>query len=335
MIKGFRHTAKALFNILEAKYENQRWPCQQYQIPSQVDALMKHVLRRINEAPDLYFMVYTIVDGIFFSESNGAWAAEYCESMPSDYLHTVYADLHRMVVMFGFDGQRRDLEHMINSGIGFEPWIWYWAPDTDNEVHKEVFRLVESAHTTWDGAEYGMWLQWFETKVAQIANGDGQTRAFGAELVPNPRNPKPYQMKVTELDVVLVNDLGVDVAVNRIFDAREVADTDRDGPKSFQLAASASRKIVTRDGEVWSAEYTVAGQKRRTEVTADCRWGVFQEVWLSEIKGASETKKDTTTSKGLSAMRARELKDLLQERGLETRGTKATLIERILRSNDK
>ena len=194
MIKGFRHTAKALFNILEAKYENQRWPCQQYQIPSQVDALMKHVLRRINEAPDLYFMVYTIVDGIFFSESNGAWAAEYCESMPSDYLHTVYADLHRMVVMFGFDGQRRDLEHMINSGIGFEPWIWYWAPETDNEVHKEVFRLVESAHTTWDGAEYGMWLQWFETKVAQIVSGDGQTRAFGVELVPNPRNPKPYQV---------------------------------------------------------------------------------------------------------------------------------------------
>ena len=199
MIKGFRHTAKALFNILEAKYENQRWPCQQYQIPSQVDALMKHVLRRINEAPDLYFMVYTIVDGIFFSESNGAWAAEYCESMPSDYLHTVYADLHRMVVMFGFDGQRRDLEHMINSGIGFEPWIWYWAPETDNEVHKEVFRLVESAHTTWDGAEYGMWLQWFETKVAQIVNGGGQTRAFGAELVPNPRNPKPYQV-TTEID---------------------------------------------------------------------------------------------------------------------------------------
>ena len=69
---------------------------------------------------------------------------------------------------------------------------------------------------------------------------------------------------MTELDVVLVNDLGVDVAVNRIFDAREVADTDRDGPKFFMLAASASKKIVTRDGEVWSAEYTVAGQKRRT-----------------------------------------------------------------------
>ena len=61
-----------------------------------------------------------------------------------------------------------------------------------------------------------------------------------------------------------MNDLGVDVAVNRIFDAREVADTDRDGPKFFMLAASASKKIVTRDGEVWSAEYTVAGQKRRT-----------------------------------------------------------------------
>ena len=34
-------------------------------------------------------------------------------------------------------------------------------------------------------------------------------------------------------------------------------------------------------------------------------------------------------------MRARELKNLLQERGLETRGTKATLIERILRSNNE
>ena len=90
------------------------------------------------------------------------------------------------------------------------------------------------------------------------------------------------------------------------------------------LVAPAEKVVSKRPHRGWAAE-----------VTVDCRWGVFQEVWLSEIKGASETKKDTTTSKGLSAMRARELKNLLQERGLETRGTKATLIERILRSNNE
>ena len=53
--------------------------------------------------------------------------------------------------MFGFDGQRRDLDTTIQYGIGFEPWLWYWAPDPvfGGGVHKEVFRMMEAAHIDW------------------------------------------------------------------------------------------------------------------------------------------------------------------------------------------
>jgi hypothetical protein len=30
---------------------------------------------------------------------------------------------------FGFDGQPRDLDYVMQHGTGFEPWFWYFAPD--------------------------------------------------------------------------------------------------------------------------------------------------------------------------------------------------------------
>ena len=57
VIKGFRHTAKALFHILERKYESKPvdFPCTTYAMPSQAPAMLEHALRRINESPELYY----------------------------------------------------------------------------------------------------------------------------------------------------------------------------------------------------------------------------------------------------------------------------------------
>jgi hypothetical protein len=96
VIKGYRHTANALFHILEAKYHQEPWPCTTYQLPGETDAMLSHAMRRINEAPDLYNMVYTLVDGIFF-EKAGDWSAKYCEGMPFEYINKEYGEVHRMV----------------------------------------------------------------------------------------------------------------------------------------------------------------------------------------------------------------------------------------------
>ena len=85
-------------------------------------------------------VVYTLVDAVFFEKAaeDAAWSATYCESMPFEYINRVHGHQDRLVVMFGFDGQRRDLDEEINTGIGFEPWLWYWAGSTTDQVHKEV-----------------------------------------------------------------------------------------------------------------------------------------------------------------------------------------------------
>ena len=171
VIKGFRHTAKALFHILERKYQSEPidFPCTTYAMPSEAPAMLDHALRRINEAPDLYNMVYTLVDGVFFDEGGAGWNARYCEGMPFEYINKMHGHEHRLIVMMGFDGQRRDLDMTIKHGIGFEPWLWYWAPDS-HITHKEVFRMVESAHTDWGGELYaGTFKHWGISKVEQVS----------------------------------------------------------------------------------------------------------------------------------------------------------------------
>ena len=97
VIKGYRHTANALFHILEAKYQQEPWPCTTYQVPQETDEMLGQAMRRINEAPDLYNMVYTLADGIFFEQTGGSWSAKYCEGMPFEYINKEYGNMHRMV----------------------------------------------------------------------------------------------------------------------------------------------------------------------------------------------------------------------------------------------
>ena len=120
--------------------------------------------------------------------------------------------------------------------------------------------------------------------------------------------------------------------------------------------AGKTSKIVARDGEVWRVAYNLNGRKRSLEFKADFRWGIFQEVYLSELKAAKEAgssmekaldaragRKEkapekeaeeeavsVTKRQELERLNARGLKALLKEQGLDTKGTKASLLERLL-----
>jgi hypothetical protein len=95
-------------------------------------------------------MFYTLGDAMVFAKGRSdQWEVTYMEDMPVDYLNTKYKASHRMWWTFGFDGQRRTLADSIEKGTGFEPWIWYWAPNVKEERYREVFRSVENLHTDW------------------------------------------------------------------------------------------------------------------------------------------------------------------------------------------
>eukprot|EP01051_Picozoa_sp_SAG22_P004212 SAG22_NODE_220_length_14862_cov_73.769424_3_plen_864_part_00 len=378
VIKGFRHTATALFHVLEAKYHAEPWPTTTFSMPEQADALLEHAMTRVGEAPDLYNMVYTLVDGIFFDKGDdGKWSARYCEGMPWEYINSEYGDKHRMVVMMGFDGQRRSLETTIQMGIGFEPFLWYWAPNPTTKgakLHKEVLRLSELPHLDWSGGIYGrIWNEWGRRIIGQITSDQN--------LITPSRGPAgDYNMRVMELDMVIINDLGVDVQLQRQRYADRTRMPDEQAAAwassvpedviSYEMVANkdyhtgmetthdvtsgggTAQKVVTRDGEVWRATYTDPETNRQAHlnVDVDFRWGIFQEVWLSEVKAGgghasgykvgtpardrkfvSTNKQEnaTLTREEIELMKVKEIKELLKAKGLDSKGKKATLVDRL------
>ena len=196
--------------------------------------------------------------------------------------------------------------------------------------------MVESAHTDWGGDLYkNTFKRWGMTKVGQIMDGTAGTQTaepFGAE------NRMPYNMRVMELDLSVVNDLGAEVTLRRTKDDRPqgaettAAASDKDRFRLSQEVPVA--KILTRDGEVWQAEWSVNDRKRSTKFTVDFRWGVFQEIYLSEIAAGRQKSgaPQLMRREELEQLKARELKSLLEDRGLDTRGKKTALVERLLQA---
>ena len=71
-IHGLRYTARCLFRILEARYEAEPWPTQEYvfrgarEDRSNLEALVERTLTRIDEGDAPYQMVGAVGDGIVF-----------------------------------------------------------------------------------------------------------------------------------------------------------------------------------------------------------------------------------------------------------------------------
>ena len=98
---------------------------------------------------------------------------------------------------------------------------------------------------------------------------------------------------------------------------------------------STAQKIVTRDGEAWKATFKLNGQTKTLKFVVDFRWGIFQEVWLSELAGAKSSATNAkgnkyTTRAEMEAMKVRDIKARLEVKGIGTKGKKSTLVDRLL-----
>lgn len=138
VIKGFRYTARALFRILSEKHFGEdMWNSKTFCMPRQQAELSAHANGRMNEAAAPYLVFYSLGDGVIFEpnetgdDENGGcvMTAKYQEEVPIDHFTERFGHLHRMWWSFGFDGQPRDLDYVMNHGTGFEPWFWYFSPD--------------------------------------------------------------------------------------------------------------------------------------------------------------------------------------------------------------
>ena len=130
-------------------------------------------------------MFYTLGDGMVLlpgDDGEEEWTVRYHEEMPVDYFNKQYAAHHRLMWVFGFDGQHRTLTESLSKGTGFEPWIWHWPPATGAEAgaaptRAEVFRMTEQLHTDWSGDFFSFSLKrWLFSKIDMVSRGRERKR---------------------------------------------------------------------------------------------------------------------------------------------------------------
>ena len=81
-IHGFRYNAKALFFILESRYQNQAWPGES--IAGDVETILRRILERINTSSALW-QQFGFLGDLLVREEDGR--ATYYEEMPVDLIH--------------------------------------------------------------------------------------------------------------------------------------------------------------------------------------------------------------------------------------------------------
>ena len=165
-IHGFRYTTRALFRMLETKYQQQHWPGRSLfpdvnvwgggiglggigcnagdlliQAPngctapkamdSPFETLLNRIFSRIDTASGPYQMVAILGDGIVFrcpggESSNATIVAEYMEDIPLDHFNERYAQLPRLWWGFGYQKQRKALWPLWTY---FQVQLWYHSGD--------------------------------------------------------------------------------------------------------------------------------------------------------------------------------------------------------------
>ena len=368
-IHGFRYTARALFHILEAKYEARPaalWNQQEYSVPKDNQKIAQRIMRRINEASGPYQMFYTLGDGMVLNppKDGGSWTLTYFEEIPIDYLNWKYAGQHRLMWLFGFDGQRRTLTESIAKGTGFEPSVWYWPPETTTTegLDTEIFRMIEHLHTDWSGDFFDFSLRrWFSAKIEAIMLGQGSS---GHNLMQGKESNgrghfddhlgfdafngrRTSEFAVVEVDFTVVNRLKKKGSTLSLYKATDM------GTPIAQLSSKEFHRMVSYDGEAFVAEGRGANGKliTREEWTVRFSRGIVQERHVegpqpaaTPPSGAGAGKVADASPGGsgsgsdypplpplaeLEELKARDLKELLTERGLNTKGKKAALLSRL------
>jgi hypothetical protein len=105
-IHGFRYCVRALYRMLEAKYEGRPWPSRS--LPADPQFLTEAVIGRVNRTSALWQEFGFLCDLIVVGQ-NGS--ASYYEEMPVDYVHERYRTEEQYFVItleYGTDHDRFD-----------------------------------------------------------------------------------------------------------------------------------------------------------------------------------------------------------------------------------
>ena len=204
-IHGFRYTARALYYILMAKYEDTPWPSTTYEFNKSpedvkmVDVLTDMFISQIDEAAAPYQMISTMAHGVIFECEQ--WpagvsvptkiTAKYVKDVPWDYFNIKYRNYSRVAWTFSYDGQRRSLSDTIAEGTRHEVHIWEFEGQCDPAYRrdpaaatastvpsKNVIVLDEQLHVEWNSPFHrAAILRMFEQRLSSIMN-----QAEGAQL---------------------------------------------------------------------------------------------------------------------------------------------------------
>ena len=180
-IHGFRYTARALYNILMATYEDTPWPVsttyafnKSPEDTNAVGMLTDMFIRQIDEAAAPYQMISTLAHGVIFecehwpdgSSAPTRITAKYVKDVPWDYFNSKYRNYSRVAWTFSYDGQRRRLSDTIAEGTRHEVHIWEFEGPCDPAYRrqgpaangsivsavpsKNVIVLEEQLHVEWN-----------------------------------------------------------------------------------------------------------------------------------------------------------------------------------------
>lgn len=162
-IHGFRYTARAMFTVLEEKYEAQPWPQQKFEVGAvsaqkDLQVVTEALLHRINTGDGPYPMTAVIGDGILLNcgeegeegeGSSDTMEMDYHFNVPIAAFHNKYETRPRIVFSFGYgDGQQRTLTESIQGGSLYEVMLWFYNGElgSDGYRKKTLVRLLEALH---------------------------------------------------------------------------------------------------------------------------------------------------------------------------------------------
>ncbi|XP_076458503.1 FAD-dependent oxidoreductase domain-containing protein 2-like [Babylonia areolata] len=173
-IHGFRYTARALFRLLEWRYESVPWPSQSLPVTQLMNVLMK----RMNEASGSYQMFQLLADTVILSEDGQTF--HYLEEFPINLLHALPKHTGHsgsrvlvMVMQYGANfsgpgkdnlaaGQATDRPNMAHTSNFLHPVLYYYPTLPTEEQMKQlgekevlprpsaIHHVVEDFLTLWD-----------------------------------------------------------------------------------------------------------------------------------------------------------------------------------------
>ena len=243
-IHGFRYTARALYDILMAKYEDTPWPSTMYEFNKSsedartVDTLADMFISQIDEAAAPYQMISTIAHGVVFecdqwpegSTTPSKITAKYVKDIPWDHFNIRYRNYSRVAWTFSYDGQRRLLSDTIAEGTRHEVHIWEFDGPCDPAYRqdpaaamaltvpsKNVIVLDEQLHVEWNTPfNRAAILQMFRQRLIGMMN-----QAVGPEMCVEEDAAFSTYIESTDIDqwhigdvwFNVINDLPIRVSV--------------------------------------------------------------------------------------------------------------------------